>query len=696
MHRENFVKFEFLQYGLMMIKRTKRLMCVLINIFFNMNVNLICPQHKQQVIQACVDLDCYVFPFMCKVCMTDQKTISQHSKHNQCLIPYQQYVTSVSKQIEEQLCDANKFIDLFKKESQVVQQILLSDEHLNNMEGYVRSQKQQIESDANQALESITLLFQLHKKELIDKLDQYLKIYKQNFFILKEQLEPIKFLQTKCKYYSNENNLKQKLHTEPDLGSQLKLSIKQMQIIKKPDNLKQILDKIKKAQELQYNNENFNKLLTDAMNSIKDFYIKNVSIPNQIPIEIQQQPNILPTVQTISSPPIKSKFMDVSNADKVTMLDDNKTVVSAVDSKISVVSQLQPFVIIPNINVLILDYRIIEDTNQSKIQSKQRFKIKKKLSIEFQVTSLALVSNVSVALGLADGTVKLLDMTTSKVSFYPNTYIQHTKPVSQLLILKQNKGTRLASLSEENYAIIWTLGENYVPYPERRLIGFKSKLNRIMDIADSSHVLCQSDTNLQLINYHDNRIAYSFEFKTQLIDFLYISKYEKFATICQGNIVSIYSLKMNNNLQGAMLLVNCELEYTQSALPISNISVCISTEYLNDIIICYGCTDGSVKLFNVIKNILIGEYQLFNSKVQEMIIVKQNKHFMLVVFGESVKQIKGIMIQENKVHPIEMIGELLECPAKSGKNVIQTFFKNRSSFYLLSDSQKDIGLYELC
>ncbi|CAK79461.1 unnamed protein product (macronuclear) [Paramecium tetraurelia] len=660
-----------------------------------MNVNLICPQHKQQVIQACIDLDCSVFPFMCKVCMTDQKTISQHTKHNQCLIPYQQYVTLVSKQIEDQLHDANKFIDLFNKESQVVQQILLSDEHLNNMEGYVRSQKQQIESDVNQALESITQLFDLHKTELIKKLDQYLKIYENNFFILKEQLEPIHFLLTKCKYYSNENNLKQKLHTKPDLGSQLKLSIKQMSIIKKPDNLKQILDKVKKAQELQYNNENFNKLLTDAKNSINDFYIKNVSIPNQTQIEIQQQTNMQPTVQTLSSPPIKSKLMDISNADKATMLDDNKTVISAVDSKISVVSQLQTQVI-PNINVLILDNRIIEDTNQSKNQSNQRFKIKKKLSIEFQVTSLALVSNVSVALGLADGTVKLLDMTTSKVSFYPNTYIQHTKPVSQLLILKQNKGTRLASLSEENYAIIWTLGENYVPYPERKLIGFKSKLNRIMDVADSSHLICQSDTNLQIINYHDNRIAYSFEFKTKLIDFLYVSKYEKFATICQGNIVSIYSLKMNNNLQGAMLLVNCELEYTQSALPISNISSCIATEYLNDIIICYGCTDGSVKLFNVIKNILIAEYQLFNSKIQEMIIVKQNKHFILVAFGESVKQIKGIMIQENKINPIEMIGELLEYPAKSGKNVIQTFFKNRSSFYLLSDSQKDIGLYELC
>ncbi|CAD8075458.1 unnamed protein product [Paramecium sonneborni] len=538
-----------------------------------MNVNLICPQHKQQVIQACIDLDCSVFPFMCKVCMTDQKTISQHTKHNQCLIPYQQYVTLMSKQIEDHVHDANKYIDLFSKESQVVQQILLTDEHLNNMEGYVRSQKQQIELDINQALESITLLFELHKTELLNKLDQYLKIYKNNFFILKEQLEPIHFLLTKCKYYGNENNLKQKLHTKPDLGSQIKVSIKQMSIMKKPELLKQVLDKVKKAQELEYNNENFTRLLTDAMNSIKDYYIKNVSIPNQTLIEINQQPTIPTTIQAISSPPIKSKSMDASNADKVTMLDDNKTVISAVDTKISLQNQLQP-IIIPNINVQILDNRIIEDITQSRVililyfqnHSNQRFRIKKKLSIEFQVTSLALVSNSSVALGLADGTVKLLDMTTSKVSFYPNTYIQHTKPVSQLLILKQNRGTRLASLSEENYAIIWTLGENYVPYPERKLIGFKSKLNRIMDIADSSHLLCQSDTNLQVINYHDNRIAFSFDFKTQLIEFLYVSKHEKFATISQGNIVSIYSLKISNNLQGAMLLVNCELEFIQSAL----------------------------------------------------------------------------------------------------------------------------------
>ncbi|CAD8134636.1 unnamed protein product [Paramecium pentaurelia] len=42
-----------------------------------------------------------------------------------------------------------------------------------------------------------------------------------------------------------------------------------------------------------------------------------------------------------------------------------------------------------------------------------------------------------------------------------------------------------------------------------------------------------------------------------------------------------------------------------------------------------------------------------------------------------------------------MFCELLECPAKTRKNVIQTFFKNRSSIYLLSDFQKDIGLYEL-
>lgn len=39
------------------------------------------------------------------------------------------------------------------------------------------------------------------------------------------------------------------------------------------------------------------------------------------------------------------------------------------------------------------------------------------------VSSLSFVSNTLVALGLNDGTLKLLDLTTSKVSFYPNTYI---------------------------------------------------------------------------------------------------------------------------------------------------------------------------------------------------------------------------------------------------------------------------------
>lgn len=43
---------------------------------------------------------------------------------------------------------------------------------------------------------------------------------------------------------------------------------------------------------------------------------------------------------------------------------------------------------------------------------------------------MALVNYSYVALGLVDGTVKLLDMNTSKVSFYPNTYIQHLKPVN--------------------------------------------------------------------------------------------------------------------------------------------------------------------------------------------------------------------------------------------------------------------------
>lgn len=124
-------------------------------------------------------------------------------------------------------------------------------------------------------------------------------------------------------------------------------------------------------------------------------------------------------------------------------------------------------------NIQIMDQRIIEDLSQSPLFNTQKFKIKKKLSLEFIVTAIAIVGPSQVILGLQDGNLKLLELTTSKVSFYPNTYIFHQKPVNNLIVLKQNRGIRLASSSEENYVIIWTLGENFVPYPERKLTGFK-------------------------------------------------------------------------------------------------------------------------------------------------------------------------------------------------------------------------------
>lgn len=56
-----------------------------------------------------------------------------------------------------------------------------------------------------------------------------------------------------------------------------------------------------------------------------------------------------------------------------------------------------------------------------------------------------------------------------------------------------------------------------------------------------------------------------------------------------------------------MLLVNCELEHSIPAVYIGNITACIAIESNGDIVICYGCIDGSVKLFNVLKNTIIGD-----------------------------------------------------------------------------------------
>ncbi|CAK64176.1 unnamed protein product (macronuclear) [Paramecium tetraurelia] len=654
-----------------------------------MNVNLICPQHKQHVTQACLDLECQAFPFMCQICLSDQSTISQHTKHNQFLIPYPQYITQMSKNIQSNINEAHQFNDLFKQESQVLQQLLSSDEHLSNIEAQISSLKHQIDSDIKLTLNSLSKVFDIQKAELFNKLDSYLQIYKSNLFILKEQIEPIHFLLTKCKYYTNENNLKQKLHTKPDLGSQVKISIKQLQQ-KQPSMLKLNFEIFKKSQEMKPNTSSLNQLLNETQNSITEYFNKNLSIPTSTLLEIPPSYNN----QTLT--PIKSKSLELCYSDRPVPIDDNKATIKSIDSKIPI-SNLQPTLEIPKFNAQVLDQRIIQEQNQTKNHLSAKFRIKKKLSIEFLVQTMALVNYSHVALGLVDGTVKLLDMNTSKVSFYPNTYIQHSKPINQIVVLKQDKGIRLASLSDENFAIVWTLGENYVPYPERKLVGFKQKLNHIMDLADQSHLLCQSDTNLQIINYHDNRILCDFDFKGQLVEFLYLSKFERFATISQGNIVSIYSLKLSGNQQNATQLVNCQLESIQPAIPISNISTCIGVDFQSEVIICYGCWDGQVRLYNVFKNSLLGEYQLFNSRIKEMIILKQENQFVLVVIAENSKQIKGILIQKNKVLQLDKYGELLDCASKYGRNVVQqTVVKSKNGIYLLSETQKDIGLYELC
>lgn len=128
-----------------------------------------------------------------------------------------------------------------------------------------------------------------------------------------------------------------------------------------------------------------------------------------------------------------------------------------------------------------------------------------------------------------------------------------------------------------------------------------------MDITDGAHLVCQSPTVVTIVNYNDNRALYSFENKVPIIEFLYVSRFSKFASICQNNLVQIYGLKMNSQQGGATLLVNCELEHTIAALQIGNICACIATESNNDIVICYGCSDGSVKLFNVLKNSIISD-----------------------------------------------------------------------------------------
>ena len=52
-----------------------------------------------------------------------------------------------------------------------------------------------------------------------------------------------------------------------------------------------------------------------------------------------------------------------------------------------------------------------------------------------------------------------------------------------------DKGNRLASASLDTNIIIWTLGENNIPYPERKLVGFDKYIVRMVDIEDGSYLI---------------------------------------------------------------------------------------------------------------------------------------------------------------------------------------------------------------
>jgi hypothetical protein len=47
----------------------------------------------------------------------------------------------------------------------------------------------------------------------------------------------------------------------------------------------------------------------------------------------------------------------------------------------------------------------------------------------------------------------------------------------------------LASSSLDTNIIIWTLGENNMPYPERKLVGFEKPIIRMVDVEDGAHLV---------------------------------------------------------------------------------------------------------------------------------------------------------------------------------------------------------------
>ena len=68
------------------------------------------------------------------------------------------------------------------------------------------------------------------------------------------------------------------------------------------------------------------------------------------------------------------------------------------------------------------------------------------------------------------------------------------------------------------------MGENNIAYPERKLIGFERPIVRMVDLEDGSHLAGVDDIGcVYIINYHDNRVPYSFKWVGSLF-YLYRSK----------------------------------------------------------------------------------------------------------------------------------------------------------------------------
>lgn len=141
-----------------------------------------------------------------------------------------------------------------------------------------------------------------------------------------------------------------------------------------------------------------------------------------------------------------------------------------------------------------------------------------------------------IVLGLKDGSLRLFDATSNKIIFYPHSYIVHSKEIIYLCLLgsTKSKQKRIASSSQDNEIIIWTLGENNVLYPERKLERFSSEIIRIMDLEDGAHIVISDEQGeLKILNYHDNQIRYRDGCVGQVCDIIYLMKMERFVCVSQ-------------------------------------------------------------------------------------------------------------------------------------------------------------------